>query len=455
MKTPIEQITHPGSRLNIPTPELEPVMDPADKAPIKVAYARRNPDLDPQLIWRGKDPDQADFTVDAPPLYLQEQVHPKAIIEDLRNGLGRKPNGAPGPDLFDHFGVTDDDREAEVEFYRHARKWSNRMILGDGLQVMASLAAREGLKGQVQAIYIDPPYGIRFNSNFQWSTTSRDVKDGNLAHLTREPEQVKAFRDTWRDGIHSYLTYLRDRLTVARDLLTESGSCFVQIGDENVHRVRALMDEVFGEENFAAQIVVKKTTSQTADNIPGAVDYILVYAKSISLMKYRQIFWTKKMGVVGTNEYQYAIMENGEVRRLSSEEHQGKISSAESDRVFAAGALTSQRPPGSFPVVHMGRKFGPGTGFWKTGERQFPRLLRSDRVIPTKSSFKYRRYLEDFPVMSIANYWDDTSSGASSSDPKIYIVQTVTRIIERCLLMATTPATSCSTRPAAPAPPPL
>src|SRR6056297_3840649 len=252
-RKPLDHIAHDKTRANIPTAELEPVLHEDDKKPIRVAYDRRNPDLDPQLVWRGKDMDQTEITVDAPPIYLQEQVHPKAIIEDLRAGGQRNGQGG-GADLFDHFGITDDDREAEIEFYRHHRKWSNRMILGDGLQVMASLAEREGLKGQVQAIYIDPPYGIKFNSNFQWSTTSRDVKDGNLAHLTREPEQVKAFRDTWRDGIHSYLQYLRDRLVVARELLTESGSCFVQIGDENVHRVRALMDEVFGEENFLGQI---------------------------------------------------------------------------------------------------------------------------------------------------------------------------------------------------------
>ena len=239
-KTPVESITHQGRRANIPPAELEPVLPDADRNPIRTAWARRDPDLDPQLVWRGKDlADWSDLIVQAPPVYLQEQIHPKALIEDLRASLreGRPPNSHGGPDLFDHFGLTDEDREAEVEFYRHSRKWSNRMILGDSLAVMASLAEREGLRACVQAIYIDPPYGIRFNSNFQWSTTSRDVKDGNLGHLTREPEQVKAFRDTWRMGIHSYLTYLRDRLTVARELLTESGSCFVQIGDENVHRV--------------------------------------------------------------------------------------------------------------------------------------------------------------------------------------------------------------------------
>ena len=228
-----------------------------DKAPIRVAYERRNRDLDPQLVWRGKDEqDAADLVVQAPPLYIQEKVHPKVLIDDLlRQTKARREEEAPSPpDLFADFNGLPDGA-ATTEFYRHDANWSNRMILGDSLQVMASLAEREGLRGKVQCIYIDPPYGIRFNSNFQWSTTSRDVKDGKAAHITREPEQVKAFRDTWRDGIHSYLTYLRDRLTVARDLLTESGSVFVQIGDENVHRVRALMDEVFGEENHVAIVV--------------------------------------------------------------------------------------------------------------------------------------------------------------------------------------------------------
>ena len=244
---PVEHLTHGDAHANIPAAEMEAVLEDRDRRPIRTAWERRNRDLDPQLVWRGKDPDQDAFAVEAPPIYLQEHVHPKALIDDLRGG-----GASAAGDLFGHFGLADEDREAEVEFYRHSRRWSNRMILGDALQVMASLAEREGLRGQVQAIYIDPPYGIRFNSNFQWSTTSRDVKDGRREHLTREPEQVRAFRDTWRDGIHSYLGYLRDRLVVARELLHESGSCFVQIGDENVHRVRALMDEVFGEGNFVS-----------------------------------------------------------------------------------------------------------------------------------------------------------------------------------------------------------
>ena len=251
-----------ATRRNIPTAEYHPVMAEEDKAPIRVAYERRNRDLDPQLVWRGKDEqDTAELAVQAPPLYIQEKVHPKVLIDDLlRQTRERRDEEADDtPDLFADFNGLPDGA-ARTEFYRHDANWSNRMILGDSLQVMASLAEREGLRGKVQCIYIDPPYGIKFNSNFQWSTTSRDVKDGKAEHITREPEQVKAFRDTWRDGIHSYLSYLRDRLTVARDLLTESGSVFVQIGDENVHRVRALMDEVFGEGNFIGEIVFNKTT---------------------------------------------------------------------------------------------------------------------------------------------------------------------------------------------------
>ena len=247
-----------AKRKNIPTAEYQSVLAKQKLAPVRVTYPRadvgakldaekgeRNRDLDPQLVWRGKDTqDWSDLVVHAPPLYIQEKVHAKALVDDLLRETREREHaqGERTPDLFADFNGIPQGAD-KTEFYAHDQNWSNRMILGDSLQVMASLAEREGLRGKVQCIYFDPPYGIKFNSNFQWSTTSRDVKDGNAGHITREPEQVKAFRDTWRDGIHSYLTYLRDRLTVARDLLTESGSIFVQIGDENVHRVRAVMDE--------------------------------------------------------------------------------------------------------------------------------------------------------------------------------------------------------------------
>jgi adenine-specific DNA-methyltransferase len=264
-----------ATRKNIPTAEYQSVLQKAEQRPVRVAYERRNQDLDPQLVWRGKDEqDWSDLIVQAPPLYIQEKVQPKALIDELLRETREREHetGQTTADLFADFNGIPKGVD-KTEFYQHEQNWSNRMILGDSLQVMASLAEREGLRGKVQCIYFDPPYGIKFNSNFQWSTTTRDVKDGNVGHITREPEQVKAFRDTWRDGIHSYLTYLRDRLTVARDLLTESGSIFVQIGDENVHRVRALMDEVFGEENCCGQITVVKTASQTSELIAGTAAY--------------------------------------------------------------------------------------------------------------------------------------------------------------------------------------
>jgi len=226
-KKSVETLTHAdASRKNIPTAEMESVMHADDQTPIRIAYDRRNRDLDPQLVWRGKDEqDWSDLVVQAPPLYIQEKVHPKVLIDDLRKQTeAQEKAGIPEQiDLFADFNGLPD-KARSTEFYQHDANWSNRMILGDSLQVMASLAEREGLRGKVQCIYIDPPYGIKFNSNFQWSTTSREVKDGKVDHITREPEQVKAFRDTWRDGIHSYLTYLRDRLTAARDLLTGKGS---------------------------------------------------------------------------------------------------------------------------------------------------------------------------------------------------------------------------------------
>lgn len=280
----IETITHDGaSRKNIPTAEFQSVMRRDEQNPIQVAYERRNRDLDPQLVWRGKDEqDWSDLVVQAPPLYIQEKVHPKIVVDDLRRQSEKnKPNEqAQQMDLFSDFNGLPDEA-AKTEFYQHDGKWQNRMILGDSLQVMASLAEREGLRGKVQCIYLDPPYGIKFNSNFQWSTTSRDVKDGNATHITREPEQVKAFRDTWRDGIHSYLTYLRDRLTVARDLLTDSGSIFVQIGDENVHRIRSLLSEIFGDSNFVSEIVLKKGGTATSNYLASVSDFVLFYAKNI------------------------------------------------------------------------------------------------------------------------------------------------------------------------------
>ena len=284
-KTVANLVHDDAKRLNIPTAEYEAVLENTDRTPIQAAYLRRNPDLDPQLVWRGKDVlDWSELVVQAPPLFIQEKVHPKVLIDDViarsRQAKRVKADADSGfqADLFAEFNGLPDG-SAKTEFYQHDANWSNRMILGDSLQVMASLAEREGLRGKVQCIYIDPPYGIKFNSNFQWSTTSRDVRDGKANHITREPEQVKAFRDTWRDGIHSYLTYLRDRLSVARSLLADSGSVFVQIGDENGHRMRALMDEVFGEENFVSDIRFQTSSGFETNFLANVYDRALWYAK--------------------------------------------------------------------------------------------------------------------------------------------------------------------------------
>lgn len=412
----VDALTHDeATRKNVPPAELEPFVDDETRRPILAAYRRRDPDLDPQLVWRGKDvADWSDLVVNAPPLYIQEKIHPKAIIEDLKRAAKRKAEPEPMADLFADFNGLDP--EQRTEFYQHDQHWSNRMILGDSLQVMASLAEREGLKGQVQCIYVDPPYGIKFNSNFQWSTTEIKVQDGKAGHLTREPEQVKAFRDTWADGIHSYLTYLRDRLTVARDLLSESGSIFVQIGDENVHRVRALMDEVFGDENFVSEITVQKTGGQSSEYLSSVQDYVLWYARSIDHVKYRQPYFTKELGVGHGSGARYDQVDDA-------------------GRAYQLTSLTSNRPPGSFPVEFEGQKIGPSGGFWKTGEAGFSKLIRAGRLQKAGRTLRYRRFIDDFAAYEITNIWTDTAG----SPGKIYVVQTSPAVLQRCILMTTDP----------------
>jgi len=445
----VETLTHDeASRKNIPTAEYQSVLHKEEQSPIRVAYERRNRDLDPQLVWRGKDQqDWSDLVVYAPPLYIQEKVHPKALIDQLLNQTKRGAAEQAGhqADLFADFNGIPEGVD-KTDFYRHDQNWSNRMILGDSLQVMASLAEREGLRGKVQCIYIDPPYGIKFNSNFQWSTTSRDVKDGKAEHITREPEQVKAFRDTWRDGIHSYLTYLRDRLTVARDLLTESGSIFVQIGDENVHRVRAVMDEVFGDENCVAQISVKKTSGATGENLPGTTDFVLFYAKNIPRLKYRQAYIRRQLGEDGDATYTYYQEETGQRRRLSSSELSRVAGSPDAARIFRRQTMSSQslgRTKGEgaaswFAVEIDGKTFRPSmSSRWKTNELGMARLKAGDRLEASGRSISYVRFHGDFPVYPVTDLWVDTQSGSAMD--KTYVVQTSRKIVERCLLMATDP----------------
>ncbi len=361
---PVEAITHADKRTNLPTADAQDFVAPELDQSIPVRYPR-DPTLDPQLVWKGKDAlDGEDLVADAPAIYIQEKIDPRVLIENLRRTAAR-PEDEPELTLFECFdGLSELDL---VDFYRHDANWSNRMILGDSLNVMASLAEREALRGKVQMIYIDPPYGIKFGSNWQVSTRKRDVKDGKLEDASREVEQIKAFRDTWELGIHSYLTYLRDRLSVARDLLTDSGSIFVQIGDENVHLVRSLMDEVFGSENFVGLITFKKTAGATSAFLPGAVDYIVWYAKDVEHVKYRPLYRDKALGGQGAGNYSWVEEFAGDRRKLTRPERANSGLLPSGARPFAFDNLTSQsqgREKGEgaaswFPVNFEGRTFRP------------------------------------------------------------------------------------------------
>ena len=438
--TEVIAFTHPDdSRRNIPTAEMEPVLDDEQRQPIHLAYERRNRDLDPQLVWRGKDEqDLSALIVPAPPLFTQEKVHPKVLVDDLVR-LSRKGEVAEQPplDLFADFDFKErrglHDPNARTEFYQHDQYWSNRMILGDSLQVMASLSEREGLRGKVQCIYIDPPYGIRFNSNFQWSTTSRDVRDGNAAHITREPEQVKAFRDTWRDGIHPYLTYLRDRLTVARDLLADSGSIFVQIGDENVHRVRAVMDEAFGEDNFVSQIAFVKTSGLRSNYLSNRYDYLLWYAKFRDSLKFRRPYLPKSWDAGNASTYQWVRNERGEYRGMTQSEKRS-LTIPEGFEAYKADNITSQGNP-ILDIAFEGRQYSLRS---KTTGIGHSRLAKADRIHKARNSIQYVRKLNDFVITPASELWSDTGTG-SFTDEKVYVVQTGVKAVQRCILMTTDP----------------
>ena len=445
----VETLTHDeASRKNIPTAEFRSVMERSEQSAIQVAYQRRNRDLDPQLVWRGKDAqDWSDLVVQAPPLFIQEKVHPKVLIDDLQRQTraGRRERGdaetETQPDLFADFnGLPSED--ARTEFYQHDANWSNRMILGDSLQVMASLAEREGLRGKVQCIYLDPPYGIKFNSNFQWSTTSRDVKDGKAEHITREPEQVKAFRDTWRDGIHSYLTYLRDRLTVARELLAESGSIFVQIGDENVHRVRALMDEVFGDENFLSEITYRVTANLVAGTLGRDSDYLLWYARHRETVKYRQLFRPRTLEDDVGGRYSRVQLSDWSRMPVSRTSRTLTELVNEGHVIYRHDNITSQgaTPSGTVEFECQDQIFRPGQArHWTTAKDGLGRLGRAERLgIPSKNSLAYVRFLTDFPVSEHTSVWRDTQTGAFT-DPKVFVVQTNAKVVQRCILMTTDP----------------
>jgi adenine-specific DNA-methyltransferase len=446
----VEALTHgEAKRVNIPTTELSTVARKEDVKPVEVSYERRDPDLDPQLIWRGKygpegmeDGEHGDgeLTVRAAPLYIQEKVHPKVLVDDLKkeSEARAKKDTPPTPQYLSLFADFNGIPEGvdKTEFYRHEQNWSNRLILGDSLQVMAGLAERENLRGKVQCIYFDPPYGIKFNSNFQWSTTTRDVKDNKADHITREPEQVKAFRDTWRDGIHSYLSYIRDRLIVARDLLTDSGSIFVQIGDENVHRVRAVMDEVFGEDNFVSMIQVQKTGSQSANLLANTVDFVLWYARTKEKIKYRQLYAERTAGHVSSDRYDQVELDSGEERRLTRKELERRTE-IPVGRIFRHTSFISSGQASSEQIFNFqNNQYRPGaSNHWKTTVVGLGILAKAGRVAAGASTVRYKRYINDFSVLPITDRWESLQIGTGL----IYVVQTATSVIERCLLMATDP----------------
>lgn len=464
-KKSVEALVHipeDASRKNIPTVEFQSVVQKEHQSPVRVAYERRNRDLDPQLVWRGKDEqDWSNLVTYAPPIYIQEKVHPKVLIDDLmrRSAVGEK--GTENQyDLFADFnGVPEGN--AKTEFYQHDANWTNRMILGDSLQVMSSLAEREGLRGQVQCIYIDPPYGIKFRSNFQWSTTSPKVSEGDRTiEISREPEQVKAFRDTWRDGVHSYLTYLRDRFTVARDLLSENGSIFVQIGQDNVHRVRALLDEVFGDDNAVIEIVVKKKGSQKSSLLDPVNDYILWYSKtprSTGGPKRRPLFEPRELDSETLEEFsRIELPDGGQVSLKDYSDAEGnkldfrlypKRVEVEfpGGRLFRPWPITNggSRPNQMDPVIFRGEAVYPPKGnCWRHTSKHvegglsgMERNLVADRLVRSKNALDYKRYLDDFPYKGISNWWD----GLGGAADQVYVVQTNERIVERCLLMATDP----------------
>jgi len=438
-KTPIESVKHKDKRKNIPTEELRGFVKEEEIKPKEIKYPgllyARDPSLDPQLVWKGKDEqDQQELTVPAVPIYIQEKIKPQAIIEDIR---AQAKKGKPQQlDFFSDFnGIPS--LEQMVEFYQHDANWSNRMILGDSLLVMTSLAEKEGLKGQVQMIYIDPPYGIKFGSNWQVSTRKRDVKDGKAEDLTRQPEQIRAFRDTWELGIHSYLAYWRDRLIVARELLTETGSIFVQIGDENVHLVRCLMDEVFGSENFVTIINFrKKTMPLGAVALESMSDYLLFYAKNKELLKYRQLY--QDLSVEGNSIWSWIELQDGQRRHMTKEEILNHKLLLSGSKVYR---LVSMTPPtfseaAVYPFEMKGKTyFHPKSGCWLTTEEKMRQLAKLNRLQEIGNTLNYVYFHSDYPYMKLNNLWPDTTGPSK----RTFIVQTDVEVVKRCLLMATDP----------------
>ena len=439
--TSISSFKHQDKRVNIPPQELSNFMQEEENQPKTMLYPR-DPSLDPQLVWKGKDEqDREALEVPTVPIYIQEKIQPQAIIENVRAQAMKQGKGVAEAEAAYQMTMFADFNNIKfedlVEFYQHDQNWSNRMVLGDSLLVMNSLAEKEGLKGRVQMIYMDPPYGIKFGSNWQARLRKRDVKDGAEIDLTREPEQVKAFRDTWELGIHSYLSYMRDRFMVARELLNESGSFFVQIGSENVHLVRCLLDEVFGSENFITQIWFQtKKMSFGATYLEEMGDYLLFYAKNKECVKYRQLFLAKD--TENDPHYSYIELPDGSRRTMTKEEKDDRSLLPLESKVFIPLDLrpAGYNASGNFSYSFLGKGFHPGLGkTWKTNEKGMNNLERANRLYPTRTQLTYILYVDDYPVTALKGTWEDTEGAYEPT----YVVQTAIKVIQRCILMTTDP----------------
>ena len=431
-KKPIEQYNHTDKKRtnNPPVGLVTPKTDPETAAKTKYSYDEH---LDPQLVWAGKA-EHTSFEVPTRSLHVHERIDPRSIIEAVR-----KKNGSQQPGLFDSLDENPPIRDA-IQFYKHAHNWSNRLIAGDSLLVMNSLLEKEGLAGQVQMVYIDPPYGITYGSNFQPFINKRDVKDGKDEDLTAEPEMIKAFRDTWELKIHSYLTYLRDRLWLAKDLLRESGSCFVQISDENLHHIRELMDEVFGSRNMVGLITVKKTAYQASKTIANVADYLFWYAKDIGRITVRSLF-VPKLDIESIGLYRFVELPDGTRRKMTDEELTGMRDLPPNAKRYRLISLISQgyTERGSKGFVFQGKEYKPPDNcHWKTTPEGLEVLAKKNRIVISGKALAWIGYIDDFPVSPFNNIWTDTMTGSFTA-PKVYVVQTNTKIVERCILMATDP----------------
>ncbi len=390
----------------------------------------------PYLNWTGKA-ERTSFDVDTVSLHVHERIDPMSILSALRKDQkaaksAGKASGGFQTGLFEAPFESLPLRDA-VDFYKHEKGWSNRLISGDSLLVMNSLLQKESMAGQVQMIYIDPPYGIKYGSNFQPFTNKRDVKDRKDEDLTQEPEMIKAFRDTWELGIHSYLTYLRDRLLLAKELLHESGSVFVQISDENLHHVREVMDEVFGNEQFVALITFSKTAAQASTLLPGVCDYLIWFAKDKAKLKYRSVYRDKREMMTAAEAYSWLMFADGSVRKATALEAENPPPDA---RLFRFSPLVSQNPGSRYDVNLNGKVFRPEPGYWKTDERRMQVLKKANRLHPTGKTLFLRLFLDDFPCVTYNNIWTDTQASFGN---KTYVVQTNEKVIERCMLMTTDP----------------